>query len=232
MLRDHLPSPVRRVARRVRFRLRHRGLATTFERIHHENYWADGESRSGPGSGASQTARLVAELPGLLASVGARSVLDIPCGDFAWMQHVDLTDIDYIGGDIVASLVEDNNARFGGDHVRFDVLDLTSDALPRCDVVLVRDCLVHLSHRRVWRALQNVKASGSTWLLTTTHPEHPENPDVSTGRWRPLSLTAPPFAFPAPHALLVEGCTERDGRHRDKSLGLWRVADLPGQPGG
>lgn len=221
-----IADPVRRVGRRIRFRLRHGGHRSTFDRIHRDNYWAHPESVSGPGSAVEQTQKLVEDLPPLLRSLEVGSLLDIPCGDFAWMRRVDLDGIDYLGCDIVEGIIDENRRQHGADGVRFEVKDLTADALPTVDVVLVRDCLVHLPNRLIWKALANLKRSGSTWLLATTHPGV-TNQNVSMGRWRPLDLTAPPFWFGEPTAVIVEGCTERGGVWRDKSLGLWRIHDLP-----
>jgi hypothetical protein len=92
------------------------------------------------------------------------------------------------------------------------------------DLVLCRDCLVHLSSKDAVAALRNLKRSGSTYLLATTFPEHTDNPDVITGYWRPINLELPPFALPRPMLMINEGCPERGGA--DKSLGLWRIADL------
>lgn len=36
-----------------------------------------------------------------------------------------------------------------------------------------------------------------------------------------------PFNWPAPRALINERCDEDDGGWRDKSLGLWRLDELP-----
>ena len=51
-----------------------------------------------------------------------------------------------------------------------------------------------------------------------------------TGDWRPLDLERDPFGFPAPLELLNERCTEGGGIFADKSLGLWRTADLARLP--
>jgi hypothetical protein len=47
------------------------------------------------------------------------------------------------------------------------------------------------------------------------------------GDWRLLNLEAAPFGFPPADAILNEECTEAGGAYADKSLGVWRVADLP-----
>jgi hypothetical protein len=201
------------------------GLADVFTRIHDTNLWGSDESRSGLGSAIDSTARLREELPRLLASVGAASLLDVPCGDFGWLSRCDLTGIAYTGADIVASIVEQNQARHGNAQRRFVQADLTTGPLPRADVVLCRDCLVHLSFANIARALDALARSGSTYLLTTTFTAHEKNEDCVDGDWRMLNLQAAPFGFPEPIAAIVEGCTEGGGAYADKTLALWRIGE-------
>jgi hypothetical protein len=205
----------------------HYSLRDTFERIYATNHWSGPDSVSGAGAGDDQIEQLRRSLPDLLASLRAQVLLDLPCGDYRWMQQLDLPIANYIGADIVAALVETNQRRYGSAEREFLLLDLTSDALPPADVLLCRDCLVHFSFADIRRALTNIKASPITYLLTTTFPLCAENEDITTGDWRVLNFEAPPFDFSPPLALLNEGCSEGDGQFADKSLGLWRVADLP-----
>jgi hypothetical protein len=135
-------------------------------------------------------------------------------------------DIDYIGADIVESLVTENQRRYGSDRRRFIWLDLLTAKLPQADLVLCRDCLVHFSYRDVFRALENIKRSGGGFLLTTTFIGRAANNDIFTGHWRPLNLQRAPFNLPTPVWLLNEQCPQP--QYRDKHLGLWPIAELPG----
>lgn len=224
-------EPLRRLVRAMRerreaARLAGRPVDDVFDEIYRRNHWGGDESLSGTGSDQRQTARIVAELPPLLQRHGVQSMLDIPCGDFNWMSRVDLSGIDYIGGDIVADLIESNNARHARPGVRFSRLNLLSDALPQVDLVFCRDCLVHFSLADARKALANVVASGARLLLTTTFPAHPGNRDITTGLWRELDLESPPFSLGAPMEMIDEGCTEGGGAHADKSLGLWSIEQI------
>ncbi|HMI43699.1 MAG TPA: hypothetical protein VK516_08760, partial [Gemmatimonadaceae bacterium] len=69
--------------------------------------------------------------------------------------------------------------------------------------------------------------TGAEYLLTTTFPAREVNKDIVDGDWRPLNLEQSPFLLPAPHSVIVEGCTEEGGAYADKALAIWRVADLP-----
>jgi SAM-dependent methyltransferase len=195
-----------------------------FTLIYAQNLWGVSESRSGAGSTLSETESLRTNLPALLRQLEVRSLLDLPCGDFHWMSRLDLSGIDYLGADIVAELVARNQAEYGASGRRFLALDLLQDELPRMDAVLCRDCLVHLPNALVAQALRRLQASGATWLLVTTFPAQAGNPDIPLGLWRPVNLQAAPFHLPPPQMLLHEG--NPDPRYADKSLGVWRLADL------
>lgn len=195
-----------------------------FDGIYNTNYWR-GESRSGEGSDLIQTQQIREALPVLLKSLGARSMLDIPCGDYYWMQHVDLP-VAYIGADIVQEVVKVNNEKYSDNQHIFMSLDVCTDVLPKVDLIFARDLLVHLSYNDIRRALQNMKKSGSTWLLTTTFTGRDSNTDITTGDWRTLNLQVTPFNFPQPVKIINEGCTQFNNDYNDKSLGLWKLEDL------
>ena len=202
------------------------GLQERFERIYSTNLWSDPESRSGVGSSLDSTAVVRAELPKALRQLKARVLLDVPCGDFAWMEHVDLSGIEYIGGDIVPSIVEANQRLHASESRSFTKLDLTRDILPDADVLLCRDCLVHLSYANIRAVLANVARSNIRFVLMTSFPGRGGNYDVTDGDWRTLDFRAAPFSLPEPQLTIVEQCEEEDGSYADKSLVAWRVEDL------
>lgn len=196
-----------------------------FTEIYETNAWRGERSLSGKGSDPDQTRVLERELPGLLADLQAKTLLDVACGDFYWMKSVDIGDCEYVGADIVAEAIE-RNRRYERDGVRFVCLDMRTDDLPRADVVLARDALVHFSYEDAFVALSNIGRSGSSYLLVTTFAGQTENHDILTGRWRPLNLERPPFGFPPPLRLISEMCTQDDESYGDKGLGLWRIEDV------
>jgi hypothetical protein len=203
-------------------------LAARFERIEQTNLWGAASSVSGLGSEDPATAAVREALALLLQRLGAHSLLDAPCGDAGWIGRMKL-DLEYTGIDIVPSLVEANRQRVAAGELsgRFLVADITRDALPRADVVLCRDCLVHLSFVNIVRAVANIRASGAHFLLVTTFPEWEGNRDCEDGDWRALNMEKAPFDWPAPRALINERCEEGGGGWRDKSLGLWALDELP-----
>lgn len=211
-------------------RFRGKTNAEVFEEIFAQETWnlTHRESVSGEGSNAEQTVRLREELPALLQQLGVKRMLDIPCGDFHWMQQADLSGVDYIGGDIVRELISRNQQLYSNDKREFVRLDITLDTLPATDLVFCRDCLVHLSLSDIRKAMSNIVQTGASWLLMTHFPDEEGNKDIVTGGWRPLNFCQPPFCLPEPYAVLNEGCTEMNGAFQDKSMGCWEVTSISG----
>lgn len=224
-------SKVGRLKERIRrWKLARQGPTEVFSRYYRKNKWGDAESRSGKGSNLDATAVVREELPKLVRDLGVKSFLDLPCGDYFWMQHVDLG-VEYTGGDIVADMIAENRAAFAKPGVHFEVIDLIDGPIPQHDLVFVRDCLVHLSAAHIMSALQNIKASNSEWLLTTNFPGLSENTDIATGQWREINLCVAPYFFPAPVVEIAEGQDHIKGQKSGKTLGLWKVSDIPNLPG-
>lgn len=204
-----------------------RSAKRRFSQIYRRNEFGGTESRSGEGSTLTQTETIRREIPHLLANLGARTLLDAPCGDFNWMQHVALDLDKYWGVDIVGELIKTNRIRFGNPQREFLCLDLIEDPLPAADVVLCRDCLVHLNFRQAKGVLRNFRRSGCKYILTTTFTGRTANVDlVGDDVWRTLNLQLAPFIFPQPLVLINEHCTEHGGAYADKCLGLWLLDDL------
>ncbi|GAB4385800.1 MAG: class I SAM-dependent methyltransferase [Elainellaceae cyanobacterium] len=201
-------------------------MQRVFTHIRQVNLWQSAESASGRGSELSVTAALRANLTGLIEKLSIQSILDAPCGDFNWMQHVSLSGVSYTGMDVVPEMVERNQSLHGTETIRFMAGDVTRDALPKVDLILCRDCLVHLPLRDGCLALRNFKQSGSQYLLTTTYLSVTKNQDAPVGSWKPLNLYLPPFNLPPP-LIMFSDPSDDTGANPDKSLGLWDLQALP-----
>jgi hypothetical protein len=195
-------------------------LAKVFAEIYHTNTWQDPESVSGRGSTLARTKIIMSHLPALLQELHAETLVDAACGDFNWMRYTDLRTVRYIGVDVVPHLIRRNRRLYEAQHLTFELLDITKDRLPRADVILCRDCLIHLSFIRIHAAISNFKRTSATHLLCTTHITLLENTDCADGGWRSVNLQLPPFNFPPPLKLIVEDAES------GKCLGVWRFEDL------
>ncbi len=181
------------------------------------------ESASGPGSDLQQTVVLLDLLPKVFSAFKIRSLADIPCGDFFWMNKVDLSGVNYAGFDIVRELIETNKRRYPG--IDFHQLDITRKPPQKHDLILCRDLFVHLSFQEIFESLKNLQLSGSVYLLTTTFPTLEYNSELGQRIWRPLNLEIEPFNLGVPIRIFSEESTE-DPRYADKSLGLWKISEM------
>ena len=179
-------------------------LAERFTAAFRANAWEDPESVSGAGSTLSYTSEIRATLPAMIRALGCASVLDAPCGDFNWMQAIDLEGVAYTGADIVRPMIDELQAKWP--QHRFLCLDITRDPLPRADFVLIRDVLFHLSNLDVLKVLENFVESGSAWLATSHSFDVAAMEDVASDpqTFRPVNLTAPPFRFGPPDHVLKD----------------------------
>jgi hypothetical protein len=187
--------------------------AEVFSQIYRDGTWTEGtsdESLSGDGSTIEATSRARAIIERVVREHSVRSVLDAPCGDFNWMRHVDLNGASYTGCDIVANVVEGLNAKFAGASRRFVAMDLVENVPPAHDLIVCRDCVMHLPNRDVARLLANFSASGSRLLLLTVHARATSNDEIDrVGGYRAVNPLLEPFNLPKPLFCEPDGPDER-----------------------
>ena len=234
MIESLPPSPLRALVRafakpihkwREKRRFKRESRSNVFHYIYATNKWGCDESRSGKGSDMAQTSELRDHLPNALEHLEVESILDLPCGDMHWMQTLDLSGYRYIGADIVPDLIEHN--RNNHPNLRFDVLDICADKLPKVDLMLSRDLFVHLSFHDIGLALANVRNSQIAYLACTTFPGITSNQDKLTGNHRQLNMSIAPMEFGEPLIALADGTRHDESGVPEKFLGIWRVANLP-----
>ena len=178
-------------------------------------------SLSGPGSSLAYTENLRIELPKLIEQFGIKTVLDAPCGDMHWMEEVlaEYPDLNYIGGDIVDSLVEQHKVTFSSRaNTEFLSLDIIRDTLPAADLMICRDCLFHLSEADIKTFLKNFVNSDIHALLTTSHAIGYTERDIESGSYRSLNLFLPPYNFTADYIYSIEDWIKP---HPERWMFMW-----------
>jgi hypothetical protein len=166
-----------------------------------------------------------------------KTFMDCPCGDWFWMQEVDLSGIQYFGADITNVTVQKNEQCFGSSHVHFHRFDLTCMIPPPVDLLLVRDVLFHLPEPTILNVLHNINQSGARYLATTTFSK-------GQGKWikgaygdsskirvnkgqdeyigsNKINLYKAPYNFPEPLYKADEAAADpkKLGRH----VGVWKL---------
>jgi SAM-dependent methyltransferase len=209
-------APLHALKRRM-FALLHRlPNRLWFSRIYRRRLWRDGETVSGPGSTLEFTTGLRQSLALLLRELDIHRIVDAGCGDFNWMGKVDLSGIDYVGVDVVASLVSESKRRYSASGRQFIVGDITQ-RVPECDLILCRHVMIHLPNRDIARLLEAIGRSGARYLLATTAPTVSENPDTWRGSFRLINLEKAPFNLSKPSRMLID---------QNVVLGLWEVENI------
>ena len=131
---------------RLKLKNKNRNTKEIFSDYWKNNQWQNSESKSGDGSTLLYTEHIRREIPLLLSRLGARSLLDAPCGDFNWFKEVELPqEISYVGGDIVEEMIHEVSIKYGNEHRKFIVQDVISGDLPYVDIWMCRDLILPLS---------------------------------------------------------------------------------------
>jgi len=201
----------------------HDVVKSTFTNIFNTNAWGDMESVSGSCSTEFGTRDLRKKFQSVLKRYGIEMLLDLPCGDFNWMRHIDMEGIRYIGGDIVSDLILHHRRNYSSPVRQFHEMDLITTKLPQSDMIFCRDCFVHLSEDLIKLSLVNIKKSNSTYLMSTTFPDIKETSKGSVGGWRPINLCDKVFGLPNPLELIED---DRRANYGRKCLGIWYIGDL------
>ena len=92
------------------------------------------------------------------------------------------------------------------------------------DLIFVRDCLGHLNNENVLKAIENMKNSGSKFLLATSFTKYNFNNDIENGGWKCINLMISPF-YLIPIYLINENCKEGYPNYTDKCMILFKLND-------
>jgi SAM-dependent methyltransferase len=199
----------------------------TFSDIYKKNGWGSKESISGEGSELGYTQRLREWLTPALARYEINRIVDAPCGDLNWMSRV-INEFNgyYIGLDIVDSLIDANEKKYGNSQISFQCKDICRDPIPAGDLIIVRDCLFHLSYDAINRFLENLAKTEYRFLLTTSHLGDVKNTDIPTGGFRLIDLFSAPFSF-EPENVVERVLDFPDGYKIPREMILVEKKDVP-----
>jgi len=153
---------------------------------------------SGPGSipGSIQTNNIITNLNNFIKENNIRNILDMPCGDFAWMQ--DLLKInntlDYTGYDIVKDIILINNEKYSSNNIRFFTKDIVNENhFDGFDLVFIRDFFIHISNEDILKVLYNIKNSKIKFFACLSNKNELLNKNIAVGEHRKINLFIEPF---------------------------------------
>ena len=199
-----------------------------FEQIYNKKLWGNHESVSGAGSTMEATESFRKWLIENIPKLNVNKLVDAPCGDFHWMQHVTkAVSFEYFGFDIVTKLIKNNTKFYGTDKITFEVADICKDKFPNCDLLIVRDCLFHLSFFDISNFLANIYPVKYRYLITTNYKVKGNfyNADIITSDFRIISIFAHPFNFKEEN--VFDTVYERTKNGIDRELVVFEKKNVP-----
>jgi hypothetical protein len=152
----------------------------------------------------------------MLKSLGVKKIIDCGCADHHWLSKMDWTGIDYLGIDIVPELIEQNKKNFPDKN--FQVGNIVNE-IPTGDIIFIRDVFTHLKLEDCLQVVENVKRSGSKYLMISSSSGK-ENLDTSCLILYPRNLRIEPFNFPDPIL------TIKDKGKEGYYMGIWDIDEL------
>lgn len=174
-------------------------IRETFGTIYARSIWGGG---SGAGSDLRHTVMYVAYVQHFMEKYSVKTVVDVGCGDWRFSQYLDFDNREYLGVDVVDSVIAANTSSFGRGNVKFQVADATEFVVPPCDLLLCKDVLQHLSNDNVRAILERSKVAAHA-LITNDYCA--VNHDCKNGDTRPLDIRLEPFGAAAVPRLAFNG---------------------------
>lgn len=146
-----------------------------FNKIYNEGIWGkkeNGESTSGGGSHINEIIQpYISKVSKFLLDIKPSIVVDLGCGDFnIGKNFVNLCE-KYLACDVSSKILNRNKENFSQlKNVDFNLLDLTSDNLPKGDVCFVRQVLQHLSNNDIKKFVDKLNTEKPyKYLVLTEH---------------------------------------------------------------
>ncbi len=198
--------------------------------IYTSKYWqnmTDG-SLSGGGSNDISTHNIKKSLSEFIKYNNIKSIIDIPCGDWKWMSEFDLSDLEYFGYDIFDDLILDNQRKYTKKNITFDVKNLVNEKLPKSDLIIIRDLLVHLDHTDIIKCLTNLDDSDFKFIGITNYPKIISHKNRLFGdylrlgdKWRPINFSIHPYSLPSPDFNLSD-TNDLSEIDKNKYISIWK----------
>jgi hypothetical protein len=189
-----------------------------YKKINEDNWLV-----SGPGSipGSYQTRNVINNLDIFIKKNNIKSILDMPCGDFSWMEALvkKNIDINYKGYDIVKDIIAHNNKKYSSNKINFFCRDIVNEkTFDNFDLIFIRDFFIHIDNESINRILINIKNSKVKFLACSSNNNEPFNNDIKAiGAHRKINLTIKPFYLTEIFQTFSEGTN-------DRSINIYKIS--------
>ena len=181
------------------------GSLDVFDHIYKSGLWGKG---SGGGSDPHECQLYINWLQSYIQENNIKSIVDLGCGDWQYMQILDLNNINYLGIDAAATVIDSNSINFSSQNISFKIFTSYSD-IPDADMLICKDVMQHLSNEEVFNILeilprfnQSVITNDIAYGFSAKHQLLQRlrkpwtsllNRNIKTGDYRPIDISKPPF---------------------------------------
>lgn len=162
-----------------------------FSDIYENDKWEGG---SGAGSFPEYTGPYVGTVQQFLHDYEIKSVVDLGCGDWQFSRLIDWSGVEYLGLDVVETVVEANRKKFANESIAFEVATV-GEPLPPADLVVCKDVLQHLPLSIVADYLAEFRQRYKHILVTNdVYPDGATNYECLPGAGRAIRPDLEPFS--------------------------------------
>jgi hypothetical protein len=170
-------------------------MRSAFETIYEHDLWTHS---SGPGSILQFNLPYMKFLESFITANSIRSISDIGCGDFQFMNQVDFAGAVYDGYDLVSSVITAAQALHGSGNVRFHIMPDDPNELDGGDLAIVKDVLIHLDNAHAQQLIDALIVKFQFVLVVNNVAKDPSsyNMEIEPGKFRPVDVSLPPFNYP------------------------------------
>lgn len=192
--------------------------ADIFSEVYEKKLWGENPNDqsdfySGTGSYGDIASEYIHCISSFIKDNNIATITDIGCGDFKIGSQIAErnTNLKYTACDVVPSLIERNKLKFANiPNVEFKVIDGAKDALPKSQLITIRQVLQHLSNSDVQSILLKTKAF--PYVIISEHlfkegleksynKDKPSGPDIRLSEMSGVYIDKAPFNLKATEIL-------------------------------
>jgi 2-polyprenyl-3-methyl-5-hydroxy-6-metoxy-1,4-benzoquinol methylase len=180
-----------------------RSNESTFTDLYDHAVWgvnSQGEPHCGSGSTKESSSEYMIFLDKFLRKHEIKTIVEVGCGDWEFMQHMDLSGIQYLGIDVVKKMIDSNNRKFRTHAIAFMHADAAYTDLPQADLFLCKDVMQHLPNKDIFKICSQFNKFRYCLIVNDVNITEPSLNNLRLQRrvgYRPVDLTKQPFNLPA-----------------------------------
>lgn len=169
-----------------------------FKNIYDKKIWGPDENLSGNGSKIAFNKPYLDFLERFIKQNNIKNIYDLGCGDFSLMKYFNLSELNYMGVDVVEDLIDKNNKLYGCSNIKFLHDDIRSIKIKTpCDLIIIKDVFIHLDNNTILQVLSNLKNYERILVTNDFNKDKAHNININNGEFRQLDINAPPLCVKA-----------------------------------